>query len=126
MQKDDEAKAKDVLERVTGAVEALCVGKGDVRSRLIPAIYKLVPLQDQDFPTELQDQFRKVMRAATKYDASDLDRSYPLYPAGSWNEKQGRIEATMRRIHRSTGQNIAQDIWSLYVRLRIIAEGKTW
>ena len=67
-------RQKDVLERVTGAVKALCVGRGDVRSRLMPAIYELVPLRDQDFPTELQDQFRKVMEAATKYDASDLDR----------------------------------------------------
>lgn len=126
MRKDDEAKAKDVLERVTGAVEALCVGRGDVRSRLMPATCVLAPLRVQDFPSELQDQFRKIMRAATKYDASDLDRNLPLYPAGSWNEKQGRIEATMRRIRRSTGQDIAQEIWSLYVRLRVIAEGTTW
>ena len=126
MQKDDEAKAKDVLERITGAIEALCVGKGDVRSRLIPAIYGLVPLRDQDFPTELQDQFRKIMTVSTKYDASDLDRIIPLYPAGSWNDKQGRIEATMRRISRSTGQSIAQDIWSLYVTLRKIANGTIW
>ena len=126
MRKDDEAKAKDVLERVTGAVEALCVGEGDVRSRLMPATCVLAPLRDQDFPTKLQDQFRKLMRAATKYDASDLDRSLPLYPAGSWNERQGRIEATMRRSRRSTGKNIAQDIWSLYVKLRMIAEGTTW
>ena len=43
MRKDDEAKARDVLERVTGAVKALCVGVGDVRSRLMPAIYELAP-----------------------------------------------------------------------------------
>ena len=121
MQKDDETKAKDVLERVTTAIEALCIGKGDVRSRLVPAMYEIAPLCDQDFPTELQDQFRKVMRAATKYDASDRDRRLPLYPSGSWNERQGRIEATMRRIRRSTGQKIAQSIWSLYVKLRMIA-----
>ncbi len=30
MHKDDVQKAKDVLERVIGALEALCVGKGDV------------------------------------------------------------------------------------------------
>ena len=91
----------------------------------MPATSVLAPLRDQDFPTELQCQFREIMRAATKYDASDLDRSLPLYPAGSWNERQGRIEATMRRIRRSTGQNIAQDIWSLYVKLKKIAEGTT-
>ena len=126
MRKDDEAKARDVLERVTIAVEALCVGKGDVRSRLMPAICELSPLRKQEFPTELQGHFRKIMEAATKYDASDLDRTYPLYPSGSWNERQGRLEATMRRIRRSTGQNIARDIWSLYVKLRMIAEGTAW
>ena len=66
------------------------------------------------------------MEAATKYDASDLDRSLPLYPAVSWNERQGRIEATVRRIRQSTGQKIAQDIWSLYVELGMIAEGTPW
>ena len=126
MRKGNEEKAKDVLERVTEAVEALCVGKGDVRSRLMAATYLLVPLRDRDFPTELQNQFRKIMRDATKYDASDLDRNFPLYPTGSWNDRQGRIEATMRRIRRSTGQSIARDIWSLYVKLRLIAEGTTW
>lgn len=126
MHKDDVQKAKDVLERVTGALEALCVGKGDVRSRLKPAMYELVPLRDKDFPTELQEQFRKVMRAATKYDASDLDRRLPMYPTGSWNDRHGRIEATMRRIRRSTGQRIAQNIWSLHAQLRKIAEGTPW
>ena len=126
MRKGDAEKAKDVLERVTGAIEALCIGKGDVRSRLMEATHMLVPLRAQDFPTELQDHFCKIMRAANKYDASDLDRTHPLYPTGSWNERQGQIEATMRRIRRSTGQSIAQDIWSLYVKLRIVAEGTTW
>ena len=127
MQRTDEAKARDVLERVTIAVETLCVGKGDVRSRLIPAIYDIHPLRARDFPSDLQDQFRSVMKASTKYDASDLDRSIPLYPPGSsWTEREGRIEATMRRIRRSTGQKIAQDIWLLYVSLTRIVEGTTW
>ena len=39
MRKGDAEKAKDVLERVTGAVEALCVGKGDIRNRLMAATY---------------------------------------------------------------------------------------
>ena len=120
---DNEAKAKDVLDPVTCAVEALCVGKGDVRSRLMSAINMLYPLREQEFPTELQGHFRKIMEAATKYDSSDLDRSIPIYPSGSWTERQGRIEATMRRIRRSTGQKIARDIWSLYVKLGTIAEG---
>jgi len=91
----------------------------------MPAIYDLAPLLDREFPIELQDQFRNIMKAATKYDASDLDRTCPLYPSGSWTERQGRIEATMRRIRRSTGQKIAQDIWSLYVKLRMITEART-
>ena len=126
MQTDDVAKAQDVLERVTVAVEKLCVGKGDVRSRLVTATYELVPLREHDFPTDLQEQFRRITEAATKYDASDLDRKLPLNTGGSWNDEMGRIEATMRRIRRSTGQNIAQDIWSLHTSLRMISEGTTW
>lgn len=122
MQKDDETKAQDVLEPVTYAVRDLCVGSGDVRSRLKDAAFHLFTLREQDFPAELQGQYRRIKEAATRYDASDLDEKLPLYGGASWTEKQGRVEATMRRIRRSTGQNIARDIWSFYESLRIIAK----
>ena len=121
--KGDKERAKDVLERMTLAVMELCVGKGDVRSRLEVAVaYQLTPLQERNFPTEVRGKFRKIMQLATKYDASDLDRSIPLPEGKSHNEYEGRIQSTMRRIRRSTGANIARDIWNLYVELKRIAE----
>ena len=50
----DRARAQDVIWRVTVAVETLCVGKGDVRSRLKSAVVDLIPLQEQDFPVALR------------------------------------------------------------------------
>lgn len=51
--REDNERALDVLERVTLAVETLCVAKGDVRSRLVSAVGDLIPLREQDFPLDL-------------------------------------------------------------------------
>ena len=123
----DKEKAQDVLERVTLAIETMCVEKGDVRSRLKDAlIYHLSPLREQDFPDELRHKFRKIMEQSTKYDGSDLHESYvypiEILPPGIRPPSEGRIEATMRRIKRKTGAKIARDIWDLYCELRRIAE----
>ena len=115
-------RARDVIWRVTAAVETLCVGQGDVRSRLQRAVAdQLVPLREQDFPVALRDKFRRIIEAATRYDASDLDRRFPLPFGRSHTERQGTIQATMRRIRRRTGARIAQDVWSLYRELLEIA-----
>ena len=122
----DRARAQDVIWRVTAAVEILCIGKGDVRSRLESAVvYQLEPLRERDFPVALREKFRRIMDASKRYDASDLDKWIPL-PLGSplgesHTQFQGRIQATMRRIRRSTGAKIAQDIWTLYQELLEIA-----
>ena len=118
----DRARAQDVIWRVTAAVETLCVGKGDVRSRLKTAVmYQLIPLLEQDFPVGLRDKFRRIIDAATRYDASDLDKSHPLPFGKSHTQEEGTLQATMRRIRRRTGVGIAQDIWSLYQELLEIA-----
>ena len=114
----DRARAQDVIWRVMAAVETLCVGKGDVRSRLQAAVvYELIPLREQDFPVALRDQFRRIIQAATRYDASDLDKMFPLPLGQSHTQKQGTVQATMRRIRRRTGASIAKDIWCLYQEL---------
>ena len=69
--KGDYEKALDVLERVTRAVETLCVGKGDVRSRLESAVGDLIPLRELDFPDRLAPRFRQIIEQSTKYDATD-------------------------------------------------------
>ena len=69
----------------------------------------------------LRDRFRGVLKAATKYDSSDLDEKYPLPFGKSHAEREGTLGATMRRIRRSTGAKIAEDIWYLYQELLEIA-----
>ena len=72
---DEIMKARGVLEPVTAALEALCVGKGDVRSRLKSAIGDyLLHLTEEEFPSRLGSKFTKIIRQSTKYDASDLYR----------------------------------------------------
>ena len=118
----DRARAQDVISRVTAAVETLCIGKGDVRSRLESAAEdQLIPLREQDFPVALRNKFRRIMDAATQYDASDLDKSIPLPFGKSHTQYEGTVQATMRRIRRRTGARIAHDIWSLYRELLEIA-----
>lgn len=120
----DRARAKDVIRRVTVAVETLCVGEGDVRSRLKAAVGdQLLPLREEDFPVALRTKFRRVLDAATKYDSSDLDEAIPLPYGKSHSEFEGTLAATMRRIRRRTGANIAKDIWGLYRELlEIVAQ----
>ena len=114
----DRERAEDVIWRVTAAVETLCVGKGDVRSRLLAAVRdQLLPLREEDFPVALRPKFRRVLGATTKYDSSDLDEKFPLPYCKSHAEFEGLIGATTRRIRRNTGANIAKDIWSLYQEL---------
>ena len=114
----DRKRAEDVIWRVTAAVETMCVGKGDVRSRLLAAVRDhLLPLREKDFPASLRPKYRRILEAMTRYDSSDLDEKIPL-PYGKLHaECESRLEATMRRVRRSTGANIAKDIWSLYREL---------
>lgn len=134
---EDIRKAGDVLERMTLAIQSLCVGEGDVRSRLEDAILQLVPLREEDFPSRLRCEFRKIMQQSTRYDDSDTDREgivsrlkekFPGNAAelDTWGEswKETRLRSTMRRIRRSTGKKIAQDIWHLFEALSIIRETK--
>ena len=122
MRKSDRDKAIDVLERVTSAVELLCVGEGHVNQRLVPALGQLVPLLPTDFPDDLQEHFEEIMALSTRYDASDLDRMFPLPGGRSHNESEGLIKSTMRRIRRKTGAKIARKIWALQYDLCKIAE----
>ena len=123
--KGDREKARDVLERVTLAIETLCVGKGDVRSRLENALTDhLMPLREQDFPDGLGCKFRKIIQESTKYDASDLCKfGYPVEALSRDHDLyESLLHSTMRRIRRSTGSKIARDIWDLYSGLESMAE----
>ena len=104
---EDRSAAESVRERVFLAVQDLCVGRGDVRSRLIPAINTLFPLNPHEFPKTLQNDFEWVMSESTKY-KSDI----PMY--------RSDLEVTMRRIKNSTGEKIAQRIFDIYKTIQDI------
>lgn len=122
----NQERARGVLERVTLAIESLCVGKGDVRSRLKAAVGDhLFHLREQDFPCELRGEFRKIIEQSTKYDAQDLYRAgyIPLAALSPGHELyEGSIPSTMRRIRRSTGVKIARDICHLFSALQRMAK----
>ncbi len=94
-------QAESVLERVYLAVEHLCIGRGDVRKRLIVAIELLLPLQEREFPKNIREDYSWVISQATKYESS-------------MTHYEGNLHATMRRIKNSTGEKIAKRIFKIY------------
>ncbi len=93
-----------VAEKLQEAVEILCIGQGDVRSRLEEAFMSL-PLFSSDFPPEFQADWEWIEKQMTKY--------------GPVVGKDGRVSMssvkhTMGRIRNRTGQKIAQRIFNLY------------
>jgi len=97
------SKADDVFERVHNANEALCVGEGDVRNRLVIAGEILSPLRPEDFPESLREDFCWIMQELTRWPGR--------------HKREGRIEATMARIRRKTGRRIAEHIWKMFVEI---------
>ena len=104
---DDRAAAESVKERVFLAVQDLCVGSGDVRSRLISAISTLWPLSSSEFPKVLQSDFEWIMSESTKYKSDS-----PM--------QRNDLEATMKKINNSTGVKIAQRIFDIYKTIQDI------
>jgi type I restriction-modification system DNA methylase subunit len=93
--------AESVKQRVYLAVQDLCVGEGDVRKRLISAIGTLTPLNTEEFPESLQNDFEWVMKESLKH-ASDI------------REYRSDLECTMKTIRNSTGKKIAERILKIY------------
>ena len=98
--------AESVIERLYLATKQLATSSGDVRKRLQAAVVTLLPLQAQEFPEELREDFRWVISESTKFQ--------------SGSEFRGDLEATMRRIRNSTGEKIAERIFHIYSRLQEI------
>src|SRR5574341_1471058 len=97
----DRRAANAVAERMYLAISALCLGAGDVRSRLETAVlYHLRPLRPKDFPAHTQPDFKWIMEQSKRYEAPRVLRD-PIH------EPKNRIKWTMRRIKRRTGVAIA-------------------
>ena len=83
------------------AIEELCIGRGDVRSRLKNSVLTLLPLSEKDFPLKLRKDFHWIITESTKCKAENP-------------EFRGTLDETMRRIKNSTGEKIAIRIFKLY------------
>jgi hypothetical protein len=106
MKKESHIKvaADSVWERMYLAVQTLCVGRGDVRARLVDAGMQLTPLMTSEFPEELQSDFDWVMHQLTQHPAR--------------HQHEGTIEASMARIKRKTGVKIAERILRMFWRIQ--------
>lgn len=103
---ESEAAAESVIERLYFAVEHLATGPGDARQRLQVVALTLAPLQAREFPIEVREDYKWVW--------SQLTRFPPQW------DGQSEIEATMKRIRKSTGSKIAERIWLIYGRVQKI------
>ena len=91
------------------AVDELCIGSGDARSRLLSANNVTASLLDTHFPKELLPKWKSIQQRMKKY--------------GPGKNCEGKIveEAvahTMRRIKNSTASKITEDILKLHKELQ--------
>ena len=102
----DMAAADSVFERMYLAVCALCIGPGDVRSRLIDVGIHLTPLMPSEFPSHLRADFMWITKHLTRFPAR--------------HQHEGAMEASMAKIQNSTGVKIAQRVLALFEEIQII------
>ena len=83
------------------AIEALCVGRGDIRSRLLNIDSEFFVLKPNDFPDveDLRDTVKRLQKTACQLEPK---------------KDEGRLKATFERSQLKTLEGIAQDIWSIY------------
>jgi hypothetical protein len=100
--------------KLADAVEALAIGEGDVRSRLLRALMATTAVTRTDFPLELQAEWEWIIRESTKFGPRKGQ------DGTVW---QGAYEHTMFKIRRSTGAKIAERILSLYRNMDRLMDG---
>lgn len=96
-------------EKLTVAIQSLATDPEDVRKRLGKTyIAFLHSLRDEDFPIELQEDWKWIVAELNKYE--------PTYNAKG-DVTSGSVENTMKMIRNSTGEKIAERIFSVYRRI---------
>ena len=105
-------KANNVFPRLHLAVQSLCVGKEDVRRRLVDAGITLLPLRVEDFPLQTQADIREIHKRLTRYSARH-----------KW---EGSLEATAAKTKKATGRKTAELIWDLLHKIQGIRGHEMW
>lgn len=93
-----------IIEKLTNAMEALALGAGDIRSRLITAHRCMCTLRKDDFPSHLQADWDWIKQQLTRYG--------PI--VGPSGQIRSSVENTMNKIQNRTGVKIAERILKLY------------
>ena len=106
-----------VLGRLYLTIETLCLGPGDIRSRLETAArHHLIPVvRVKDFPGDLQEDYKWIIEQLTRYSA-------PTIYTG--DDRDDRLKWTTQRIRRKTGVKIATRILALFRKVRDLESGK--
>jgi len=93
------------VEKLRGAIDCLATHPGDVRERLTCAHLGFHTLTENDFPPELQADWRWVMQELTKYGPL-LNHKHEVW--------FGSVENTMKKVRKATGSKIAKKIYELH------------
>ena len=94
-----------VSEKLGSATRGMASGQGDARQRLLAAFHVFHTLSAEDFPKELQVEWKGIMESLTSkgpvYDSKDE----PII---------GSVENTMRNISLEAAEEIAKRVVNLY------------
>lgn len=93
--------------KVSEALQILATGAGDIKDRLIGAGEVFLCVHPDGIPAKLRDDVQWIHEQLTRFE-------------GVGNE--GSLRATMRKIRKSTGVNIAKRIVNVYYTLRDYVE----
>nr|WP_075519058.1 hypothetical protein [Moritella viscosa]SHO17747.1 Putative uncharacterized protein [Moritella viscosa] len=90
--------------RIQDAIDELCVGTGDVRSRLLEVNDLTSSLLPIHFPEELLEKWNNIQKKLSKYGPRLNFEGKPV---------EGAITHTLSRIKNKTGSEIANDLLAL-------------
>lgn len=103
------------LEKLGHAVYVLATGKATIRGRIIDAFLALSPLQDRDFPVQLQPDFQWIKSELTKKPAKTIT---VIKDGHVTQESTGQLGATVPNMRLNRIVAVAERICSLEARLR--------
>jgi hypothetical protein len=93
------------VEKLGVAVHRL-VGLGDIKDRLHQAYLSFEPLQPEDLPEHLRDEFRELKNALT------------WLPVDEPGQQEGTLASTLDRMSDGEADRLARKIYELYSEVR--------
>jgi len=94
------------------AVQALCTGEGDAKSRVLVAAGSLALVPGDSLPADLKTEYEEIWAAMTARPSG--------FEGKPWD--QGAVAATVGHMKNATASKIAQRIFSLDEKVRALLE----